>query len=108
MRAYDAATAAETGPQLRRVQERIGREKPTVGDVRPVIFVVGSVSGGSGSGMLLDVVDVLRAHGHREINAVVFTEVFEKASRRDRAWCRSQHLHGAQRDLQQYVDPRSG
>lgn len=80
-RAYDAATAAETAPQLRRVQERIGREKPTAGDVRPVIFVIGSVSGGSGSGMLLDVVDVLRAHGHREINAVVFTpEVFEKAT----------------------------
>lgn len=80
-RAYDAAKAPETAPQLRRVQERIGREKPTAGDVRPVIFVIGSVSGGSGSGMILDVVDVLRAHNHREINAVVFTpEVFEKAT----------------------------
>lgn len=78
-RAYDASTAAETAPQLRRVQEQIGHDKPTAGDVRPVIFVIGSVSGGSGSGMLLDVVDVLRGHGHREVNAVVFTpEVFEK------------------------------
>ena len=80
-RAYDAATAATAGPQLRRVQELIESKPPTVGDVRPVIFVVGSVSGGSGSGMFLDVCDVLRAQGHREINGVLFTpEVFEKPS----------------------------
>lgn len=77
-RAFDAATAAPAAPQLRRVQALIESKPPSVGDTKPVIFVVGSVSGGSGSGMFLDVCDVLRAQGHREINGVLFTpEVFE-------------------------------
>lgn len=78
-RAFDEATSASAEPQLKEIQEKLGRGRPGSGEVRPVIFVIGSVSGGSGSGMLLDVVDVLRAQGHREVNAVVFTpEVFEK------------------------------
>lgn len=72
-------TAAGT---LKEIQEQLGREQPgQSGKPRPVISVIGSVSGGSGSGMFLDVVDVLRAQGHREINAVLFTpEVFERPS----------------------------
>lgn len=80
-RAFESVTSAEAGPQLRRVQELIGIDKPAAGNVKPVIFVIGSVSGGSGSGMFLDVCDVLRAQGHKEINAVLFTpEVFEQPS----------------------------
>lgn len=76
-RAFERSSSADAGPQLRRVQELIGIDKPTAGNVKPVIFVIGSVSGGSGSGMFLDVCDVLRAQGHREINGVLFTpEVF--------------------------------
>lgn len=77
-RSYDLATSAQAAPQLRRVQELSEGRSASVGNIRPVIFVIGSVSGGSGSGMFLDVCDVLRAQGHTEINGVVFTpEVFE-------------------------------
>ncbi len=80
-RAWDKANGAEASPQLRRVQQLIEQKSSAVGDAKPVIFVIGSVSGGSGSGMFLDVCDVLRAQGHREINAMLFTpEVFEKPS----------------------------
>ena len=78
-RAWDRANGAEASPQLRRVQQLIEQKSTSVGDAKPVIFVIGSVSGGSGSGMFLDVCDVLRAQGHREINGLLFTpEVFEK------------------------------
>lgn len=47
----------------------------------PCVLIVGSLAGGSGSGMLLDVSDVVRSVGHSygvEPDAVVFTpEVFE-------------------------------
>ena len=82
-RAWDKANGAEASPQLRRVQQRVetAQKSSRVGDTKPVIFVIGSVSGGSGSGMFLDVCDVLRAQGHREINGMLFTpEVFEKPS----------------------------
>ncbi|MDR1513158.1 MAG: tubulin-like doman-containing protein [Propionibacteriaceae bacterium] len=76
--AVDTASSAEASPELLRVQQLLGEGNAAVTDGRPVIFVVGSVAGGSGSGMLLDVCDVLRARGHKEINAVLFTpEVFE-------------------------------
>lgn len=76
--AFDAAQNTDSPVQLRRVQALIERKPPSVGNAKPIIFVIGSVSGGSGSGMFLDVCDVLRAHGHNEINSVLFTpEVFE-------------------------------
>lgn len=79
-RAYDTATSATSVPQLQRIQELIGKEPLTPGEVKPIIFVVGSVSGGSGSGMVLDVIDVLRAHRHRHINTILFSpEVFQRA-----------------------------
>lgn len=77
--AFDQATNAEAASQLLRIQQLRGDSEIDLTDGRPVIFVVGSVAGGSGSGMFLDVCDVLRAQGHAEINAIVFTpEVFEK------------------------------
>lgn len=80
-RAWDKANGAEASPQLRRVQQLVEQKSSAVGDAKPVVFVIGSVSGGSGSGMFLDVCDVLRAQGHREIIGMLFTpEVFEKAS----------------------------
>ncbi len=79
LRATSAAESSQAQPQLKRVQTRITGKEPSSGEVRPVIFVIGSVAGGSGSGMLLDVVDVLRAQGHRQVIAMVFTpEVFER------------------------------
>jgi len=78
-RAWDKANSAEASPQLRRVQQLVEQKSSTVGDAKPVIFVIGSVSGGSGSGMFLDVCDVLRAQGRREIIGTLFTpEVFER------------------------------
>ncbi|WP_431240977.1 tubulin-like doman-containing protein (plasmid) [Mycolicibacterium aichiense] len=80
-RAHAAATLADTSPQLQRVQRLVTGERPTAGDVQPVIFVIGSVSGGSGSGMFLDVCDVLRGQGHEQINSLLFTpEVFERSN----------------------------
>jgi Tubulin like len=79
-RALQAATNAEAGPQLLRIQRLMGEGSSGLTERRPVIFVLGSVAGGSGSGMLLDVCDILRARGYAEINAVVLTpEVFERA-----------------------------
>lgn len=76
--AFDTAANAEAAPELHAIQQLLGDKNAAVTDVNPAIFVVGSVAGGSGSGMLLDVCDVLRARGHSEINAVLFTpEVFE-------------------------------
>lgn len=79
-RAFADSNRPTAAGALKEIQERLGREQPgQTGKPRPVISVIGSVSGGSGSGMFLDVVDVLRAQGHREINALLFTpEVFEK------------------------------
>lgn len=78
-RAFAAVKGPQAAKQLRQVQEKLGVERIKPGETKPIIFVVGSVSGGSGSGMLLDVCDVLRAQGHREVIAVVFTpEVFER------------------------------
>lgn len=79
-RAFSDLNNSTSAGQLKEIQERLGREQPSQGGkTRPVIFVIGSVSGGSGSGMFLDVVDVLRAQNHREINAMLFTpEVFER------------------------------
>ena len=79
-RAFSDSNRPTAAGTLKEIQERLGREQPgQSGQARPVIFVIGSVSGGSGSGMFLDVVDVLRAQNHREINAVLFTpEVFER------------------------------
>ncbi|MDR1441032.1 MAG: tubulin-like doman-containing protein [Bifidobacteriaceae bacterium] len=77
--ALDAATNAEAAPELLRVQQMMGEGEAAVTDPKPVVFVVGSVAGGSGSGMALDVCDVLRSRGINEINTVLFTpEVFEK------------------------------
>jgi len=77
--AFESATTGEASMQLRRIEEMRGREvKP--GDVKPNIFVIGSLSGGSGSGMFLDVTDVLRAQGHVETVGILFTpDVFADA-----------------------------
>lgn len=78
-KAFDLATNAEAAPELLRIQQALGEQEVDITDGAPVVFVVGSLAGGSGSGMFLDVCDVLRAQGHSEINAVLFTpEVFEK------------------------------
>ena len=42
----------------------------------PEVFVVGSLSGGSGSGMVVDVCDILRAQGYRPILLAFTPEVF--------------------------------
>lgn len=73
------ASAAGVAGQLLRIQGLTG-ENAAITRAKPVIFVIGSVAGGSGSGMLLDVCDVIRARGQQEVNAVVFTpEVFAHA-----------------------------
>ena len=72
-----ALSAPGAERELRAIQTAMG-QTPKPAQVKPVIFVVGSVAGGSGSGMLLDVCDLLRARGHGQTYAVVFTpEVFE-------------------------------
>jgi len=65
------------GPGLDTIQRTSGQRIQHTTPNDPLVFVVGSASGGSGSGMLLDVCDLLRARA-REVYALVFTpEVFE-------------------------------
>lgn len=78
--AVNAASQSDASGELLEIQRRLGDGTPSSADEKPVIFVVGSVAGGSGSGMVLDVCDLLRSKGHKEINAVLFTpEVFERS-----------------------------
>ncbi|WP_022871750.1 tubulin-like doman-containing protein [Nesterenkonia alba] len=80
-RARDAAVDSEANAQLRRALQEVTGQRFTGADGAddPVVFVVGSVAGGSGSGMFLDVCDVLRAHGHSNLNSILFTpEVFQR------------------------------
>ena len=75
--AFDEAKDGAAAAELAAVQRSFGVTSRTAGIKTPVVFLVGSVAGGSGSGMFLDVCDVLRAMGHRELIAVLFTpEVF--------------------------------
>jgi hypothetical protein len=74
--------------RLKEFQDAWGRENLGAGDVdrATMIFVVSSLSGGSGSGATLDVCDVIRASNTAEaseIRAVVYApEVFEDAQGR--------------------------
>ncbi len=70
--------AAPTVPEgLAEVQRALGQEV-RIGDAPPVVFVTGSLAGGSGSGMMLDVCDVVRALGGTPIGIAFAPDVFER------------------------------
>lgn len=63
--------------ELRAIQLAMGSAPQDRSD-EPLVFILGSVAGGSGSGMLLDICDLVRACRLGRPNAVVFApEVFE-------------------------------
>jgi hypothetical protein len=63
--------------ELRTIQLGMGTS-PQERSAEPLVFIIGSVAGGSGSGMLLDICDLVRAARLGRPNAVVFApEVFE-------------------------------
>lgn len=78
----DAATADVA--DLKRIQELWGSENLGSDNIgrEPVVMVIASLSGGSGSGALLDVCDVVRSYRNGEqskVTAVVYTpDVFER------------------------------
>ncbi|MDR2378783.1 MAG: tubulin-like doman-containing protein, partial [Bifidobacteriaceae bacterium] len=75
--ALRAVAEAEVAQQLNNIQLLSGDVpiNPVAG--QPVAFVVGSVSGGSGSGLFLDVCAILRAKGLKQVISLIFTpEVF--------------------------------
>ncbi|NCD18402.1 MAG: hypothetical protein EOL89_00195 [Actinobacteria bacterium] len=79
--AVAAASAPEVAGQLFAVQERLGAKNPSLTASRPEVYVISSVAGGSGSGGILDVCDILRSHGITDMTALLFTpEVFEGAN----------------------------
>lgn len=57
-----ALTAVQSGgAELATVSERLGYVAPAGGDVAPpIVIVIGSCAGGTGAGVMLDVVDVLK------------------------------------------------
>lgn len=76
------ATSADVA-ELERIQELFGKEDLGTDNIarNPAVMVIASISGGSGSGALLDVCDVVRAHRSSEqtnVSAVIYApEVFE-------------------------------
>lgn len=76
-RALSAITDPTTQGELRNLQRARGAQVVDMATGTTNVMVVGSVAGGSGSGMLLDVCDIVRAQGVQALSAVVFTpEVF--------------------------------
>ncbi|MFT3660692.1 MAG: tubulin-like doman-containing protein [Gordonia sp. (in: high G+C Gram-positive bacteria)] len=71
------AVSATAVAELREAERLVtGRDRP--GPVRPRAVVVGAVPGATGSGITLDVVDVLRSAGCDDVIAVLYTpEVFD-------------------------------
>jgi len=74
--ALDRITAPEVQGELDEIERLLG-PRPAPDLPKPAVVIIGSVAGGSGSGMLLDVCDVVRGLGGPAPDAVVFTpEVF--------------------------------
>ncbi|MPV50626.1 hypothetical protein GCG21_11540 [Pseudactinotalea sp. HY160] len=63
-------TGAEVTGQLQRLSEALGSDARAVAD-DPQVIVVGSIAGGSGSGAILDVCDVIRSLGDKWANESV-------------------------------------
>jgi len=76
--AVAAARNPEVAGELVRVQKCLGAKDPALTPSSPAVYVIASVAGGSGSGGVLDVCDILRGHGITSTTALLFTpEVFE-------------------------------
>ncbi len=79
-KALNDAASAPTDV-LARIQELMTGRQAALDDSRPMIIVAGSVAGGSGSGSLLDICDVLRASDAGRSLAFIFTpELFAQQS----------------------------
>ncbi len=84
-RALNAIADPLTTGELSDIQRARGASQVDLGSGGVSVMVIASVGGGSGSGMLLDVCEVVRSQGVQSLSAVVFTpEVFEtEAGRTD-------------------------
>lgn len=76
--ALDEFRGAAAANQFQQIQRDRGLAADGIGKQEPMVFIIGSIAGGSGSGMLLDVAEVVRSLGQQNVSAIVFTpEVFE-------------------------------
>lgn len=76
-RALNMITDPLADGELRDIQRARGVRHIDVAAGRLNVMVIGSVGGGSGSGLLLDVCEVVRSQGVKSLSATVFTpEVF--------------------------------
>ena len=70
---------ANSRPELKRVSERLGvPDQGGEGSLVPIVVVIGSMAGGTGAGIMLDVVDVVRGLNNPNVvtsapNLVAFT-----------------------------------
>ncbi len=77
----EAFTACrDGGPELQRISELFGIEVPIGSEVPdPVVVVVGSMAGGTGAGIMLDVIDLIRStdtRGAFPISIVFSSDIF--------------------------------
>lgn len=85
----DTLSSAETEQDFQQFLTAVGLP-PHAGSAAPLVFVVGSVAGGSGSGTVLDVCDVIRAMGQegdlwlQDVSGILYMpEVFNRLGRSD-------------------------
>lgn len=76
--AFDELKSPGMQADLDEIQRRLGQDvDPEVH--QPVVFVATSIAGGSGSGMFLDVCEIVKARSNSQVFGMVYTpEVFER------------------------------